>query len=167
MQGGALNHETSAEIRTDSHAPLIVRVNPVQEPGEVTEMFNVAELEDTLPHLPSVSLPSAPVSPPDIHRKAPNHNGNIELQNNSIVHNNTTVENNIAVQNRTTFSHMQFAQSSANESDDNSDVNEHLHTKFLRLYENRKNHEPSDPDTSDCEKNAEYRFLTPTYYKKV
>lgn len=69
-----------------------------------------------------------------------------------------------------TYNGMQFAQSSGRESDSDepSSLQMRVNSKYKNL--NTKvipNVDHSDSDTSDCEKNAEYRFLTPTIYKKV
>lgn len=65
-------------------------------------------------------------------------------------------------------SHIQFAQSSANESDEgDGDLQDRIQAKFQQIRETEMRQNESDVDTSDCDKNPDIKFLTPTYFKKV
>lgn len=65
-------------------------------------------------------------------------------------------------------SHIQYAQSSANESDEgDGDLQDRIQAKFQQIHDDEMGQNQSDVDTSDCDLNADIRFLTPTYFKKV
>ena len=146
----SLNHK-SPNFQAHSQVRSPINNSPLQiSDGSPAQSDNLDLMQNE--DLPLAGTPPSPPPSPDypfVHRKFSIQDRDAPLQNSS-------------------FLHRQFAQSSANESEESdADLHDRLQAKFQQIHETQHKQNPPDTDTSDCDRSPDIKFLTPTYFKKV
>lgn len=148
------NHQSPPNLQAHSQVPLADDNSPLQLSDGSSVQPNGLDLppqNEDLPDFLAGTPPSPPPSPTDypfLHRDISDQTKNARLQKPT--------------------SDVQFAQSSANESDEgDADLHDRIQAKLQQVHENQIEQNQSEVDTSDCDQNSDIRFLTPTYFKHV
>lgn len=146
-----LNHESPhfqghSQVQSAVNSPLQMSDDSPADPGGI----DIIQNED-----PPDFLGGTPPSPPP----SPDY---------PFIHGNFAIQDRDASLQKSSISHRQFAQSSADDSGGSEvDLHDRIQAKFQQIHETQKKQNHAESDTSDCDKSPQFKFLTPTYFKEV